>query len=335
MIQDWGTDGIREYHMARLPGSDVWYLTRLMRSDTRTTYQLSPSSSMDRAERAPYQLDPLNPRTFTVFRSEKGPDIVFSLLELPQAPAQPWHRPHPYQPGIVQLHTPWADQRRLWVYRPSQRFATPLPVMVVLDGRLYKDVLNLPNLLDYMIGRGELPPIVALLVDNPDRSELLCQPAFADYLTERVMPWLRTAYPISDDPRQTLAMGSSLGGLAATYLACRHPHAWGNVLSQSGWFRWHPEGDPESNWLARHLAKQPKADVRIWLQVGNLERARMLDGSPCPLEANATLRETLRAKAYDVSYQEYSGGHDASSLEYPLAAALTQILTDPAQGSSG
>src|ERR687892_636802 len=57
VIQDWGADGIREHQMTRLSGSDVWYLTRRMRSDTRTTYQLSPSSSTDPSERAPYLLD--------------------------------------------------------------------------------------------------------------------------------------------------------------------------------------------------------------------------------------------------------------------------------------
>src|SRR5687767_2645340 len=83
VIQDWGTDGIREHHMTRLPESNVWYLTRIMRSDTRTTYQLSPSSSSDPSESAPYQLDPLNSKTFTAYLSETGHDILFSLLELP------------------------------------------------------------------------------------------------------------------------------------------------------------------------------------------------------------------------------------------------------------
>jgi len=62
VIQDWGADGIREHHMTRLPDSDVWYVTRQMRNNTRTTYQLSPSISDDPYQPAPYQLDPLNPK---------------------------------------------------------------------------------------------------------------------------------------------------------------------------------------------------------------------------------------------------------------------------------
>jgi enterochelin esterase family protein len=42
VIQDWGADGIREHGMAHLQGTDIWYKTRLMSSNTRTTYQLAP-----------------------------------------------------------------------------------------------------------------------------------------------------------------------------------------------------------------------------------------------------------------------------------------------------
>jgi len=113
VIQDWGTDGIREHHMALLPESDVWYLTRTMRSDTRTTYQLSPSSATDPGEGAPYQLDPLNSKTFIAYLSETSNNILFSLLELPEAPALPWRQTDLVTAGTVQMHTPFCDQRRL------------------------------------------------------------------------------------------------------------------------------------------------------------------------------------------------------------------------------
>ena len=101
----------------------------------------------------------------------------------------------------------------------------------------------------------------------------------------------------------------------------------GTVFSQTGWFRWRPEGDPEHHWLTRQLAAAPKLRLRFWLQVGNLEVAQMLDGGPSQLAANRNLRDALHAKGYFVAYQEYSGGHDASSLGFPLAQALTEILS--------
>jgi len=328
VIQDWGADGIREHHMTRLPGTDVWYLTRPMRSDTRTTYQLSPSASADPSELGPYQTDPLNPRTFGVSLGENSPDILFSLLELPEAAALPWRLANQLRTGTIQLHTPFADGRRLWTYMPPGSANTPLPVLVVFDGRTYKDRLKLPEMLDYLLENGQIPPVAALMVDNSDRSELQCQPEFADYVANEVVPWLRTTYPVTTDPRQTVVVGSSLGGLAAVFLAFKHPDVFGTVLTQGGWFRWHPEGDPEHHWLARQLAAAPKLPIRFWLQVGNLEVAQMADGGPTQLAANQHLRDVLQAKGYAVSYYDYSGGHDTSSLETPLAQALTEILKD-------
>ena len=38
------------------------------------------------------------------------------------------------------------------------------------------------------------------------------------------------------------------------------------------------------------------------------------------------MRDALLGKGYQVSYQEFSGGHDTTSLEYPLSRALIDIL---------
>jgi enterochelin esterase family protein len=301
-----------------------------MRSDTRTTYQLSPSSSSDRSERVPYQTDPLNPKTFTALLSEGGNDILFSLLELPDAPVLSWRQTSATTPGTVQLHRPFADQRRLWTYMPPSmplsKNTTQVPLLLVFDGRLYKDMLRLPEMLDYLIGRGEMEPVAALLVDNQDRRELQCDTGFAGHIADQVLPWLRSVYPVTSDPSQRVVYGSSLGGLAATFLAYSHPQVFGNVFSQTGWFRWRPDGDPEHHWLARQFAATPKLPLHFLIQVGNLETAQMEDGGPTQLEANRTMHATLQGKGYDVRYQEYSGGHDASSLEFPLAEGLRMLF---------
>jgi enterochelin esterase family protein len=293
VIQDWGADGIREHHMNRLPGSDVWYLTRRMRSDTRTTYQLSPSLSTDPSLPAPYQPDPLNPKIFLQSLSETGSDIPFSLLELPDAPALPWRQTGAAAAGTVQLHQPFADQRRLWVYLPPGGGSKPLPVLVALDGRIYKDHLKLPEILDFLIGTGKIPPVAALMIDNADRSELLCRPEFAGMAAHQILPWFRGTAPVATDPRHTVIMGTSYGGLAAAFLAHQHPAVFVRVFSQTGWFRWRPDGDLEHHWLARQLASAPVLPLRFWLQVGNLETAQMADGGPTQLAANQLFRDTL------------------------------------------
>lgn len=326
VIQDWGADGIREHFMTPLPGTDLWYLTRTMPSDTRTTYQLSPSPDSDSSRLAPYHPDPFNPKIFTTSLSESGPDIYFSLLELPAAPSLPWRQAGSAQAGSVQLYTPFADQRRFWVYLPSGDYTTPLPGLLFLDGRIYKDQFQLAKILDYLITSDHIPPVAALMLDNEDRRELLCRPDFNAYVAQQVMPWFRSTFPVSKEPRQSFAVGSSYGGLGVVYLAYTHPAVFGGILSQTGWFRWHPEDDPAYHWLARQIANGPKVPVRFWLQVGSLETAQMLDGGPSQRDANRFMRDTLLEKGYAVSYEEYSGGHDTTSLEYPLARAVTDML---------
>jgi hypothetical protein len=62
-----------------------------------------------------------------------------------------------------------------------------------------------------------------------------------------------------------------------------------------------------------------------------LEVAQMLDSGPSQLAANRLFRDIVQAKGYDVSYHEYRGGHDTSSLELPLAKALSEIFqSEPA-----
>jgi enterochelin esterase family protein len=328
VIQDWGADQIREHQMARLPETDVWYKTRRFRADTRTTYQLSPSPSADPDTPAPYQTDPLNPKTHVAYLAEPGGnDIVFSLLELPEAPAQPWQALPTWPMGWVQPHTPTGDGRRAWVYTPPAAGAGPYPLLLVFDGRSYKDQVRLPAILDYLIAERRLPPLVALFLDNPERwQELTCRPDFAAYVAGEILPWVRANYPVTSEAAQTAVLGSSLGGLFAAYLGLSYPDLFQVVLSQTGWFRWRPDGDPEFEWLARQFVAAPRLPLRFHLDVGVLENARMLDDGPTQLLANRHMRDVLQAKGYPLDYVEYSGGHDFSSLEYPLAEALVRLL---------
>jgi enterochelin esterase family protein len=327
VVQDWGADGLPEHHMASLPGSDVWHYTRRLPSDTRTSYQLWPLPTPEGEFHL--KLDPLNPRTQLAYLGEDNDDIVFSLLELPDAPAQPWLDAAVPQ-GEVRLYDPAGDGRRVWAYTPPGLAAGPLPLLVFFDGRLSKDMLRVPAMLDYLIAAGRIPPVAALLVDNIDRRELVCDPAFASYIAERIVPWARATFPVRTDAAGTLVSGSSYGGLGAAYLALSYPEIFGLVLSQTGWFRWRPAGDAEFEWLARQVVERPTLPLRFYLDVGMLENARLDDDGPNHLVANRHMRDILRAKGYPVAYVEYHGGHDYSSLANPLVEALALLLGEQA-----
>src|SRR6185436_7479601 len=129
-----------------------------------------------------------------------------------------------------------------WVYTPARQ-TEQYPLLLAFDGSSYKDIL--PEILDYLIDQQQIPPIMALMLDNPDRSELHGNDGFARLVAEQVMDWVRAHYSVSADPRQICISGSSSGGVGAAYIAMRYPHIFGTVLSQTGWFRWSPDSEHE------------------------------------------------------------------------------------------
>ena len=60
---------------------------------------------------------------------------------------------------------------------------------------------------------------------------------YANYLADHLKPFIDSCYRTLSQPQDTMIMGSSHGGLAAFYCACRRPEQFGNVaaLSPSFW----------------------------------------------------------------------------------------------------
>jgi enterochelin esterase family protein len=136
---------------------------------------------------------------------------------------------------------------------------------------------------------------------------------------------------VTRDPQRVTIGGSSYGGLAATCAAYRHPETFGNVLSQSGSYWWTPPPDPskpdtftpgaDPSYVAQLFVNSPKLPLRFYLDAGSLELDRDGDGSSI-LVTNRHLRDVLRAKGYEVFYQEFQGGHDYLSWRGTLADGL-------------
>jgi enterochelin esterase family protein len=314
--------------MECLPDTNVWFKTRIMRSDTRTTYQLAPDPLPEpHHSQVPFIPDPLNPRQYVPFCDEQGFRIKFSLLELPDVSEPAWVHSDAAMKN-VKLHTPFEDRRRIWVYQPDTAQSCDSvehTLLIMFDGRLAKDILDLPSMLQEHMAKQAIRPTIALMIDSEDRSELACKKTFATYIAERVIPWARSTFPVSGLRERTVVAGSSFGGLCAVYVALHYPMVVGRVISPTGWFRWHPEG-AEPVWLAREVIARSVEAVDFYMDVGNLENARMRDGGPSQLDANRHMRDVLCAKGYPVLYREFSGGHDYSSISAPLYEALPHML---------
>lgn len=81
-------------------------------------------------------------------------------------------------------------------------------------------------------------------------------------------------------------------------------------------------------WLASVPAgiAGPRLPLRFALDIGLLETWPPPAGGPSLLAANRRLRDVLRAKGYDVTYTESSGGHGHANWQVTLPEELVALL---------
>ncbi|MFT4241347.1 MAG: DUF3327 domain-containing protein [Acidovorax sp.] len=324
--------------LARLGQSDVWWATFRMPASARLSYRLAPDvprvqgSATDnrRMILATAQRDPLNPRVFPA-RADAALDVYqgASVLELPQAPPQPWVAPRPgVAQGTLTRHEVASrvlgNQRPVWLYRPAG--AAPQALLVLFDAHAYQQDVPTPRIVDNLIADGLIPPTAVVLVSNPSpearATELPPNPLFARFLDEELMPWVR-AQGLARPAAATVIGGSSYGGLASASAALQLPHWFGNVLSLSGSYWWAPPGEIPGH-MMRAYAQAPQRPVRFYLDAGRYEGAR--GGQDGILETNRHLGDVLRAKGYAVTQREHATGHDYLHWQGALGCGLVALL---------
>ena len=333
-----GGGNIAKNQMTRLMDTDLWYKTYRLASDARFTYSLSPNDSLvpledvdekDIAKRvATFRIDPLNKRV-----AIGGGSIV----ELPGAPLPAW--------GVRQPEVPKGrledakikseilkNERRAWVYTPPgyARDGKPYGLIVMFDGPMYTLLIPTPAILDNLLAKSKLPPMVAVILDNPTphsrETEFACYEPYAEFIAKEVIPWVRANYNVTTDPSQTVVSGVSFGGLAAAFIGFRHPEIFGNVICQSGSFWWRPDSENEPEWLTRQFVAGKKLPLRFYLDVGLFETGPTPHGGPDMVTVNRHMRDILKAKGYEVDYSECNCGHDYLHWRGMLPEALMALV---------
>jgi enterochelin esterase-like enzyme len=332
-----------DYKMVRLGNTDVWYRTLKIRRGARFAYQLSPNDPLTFNELsisrvATAQADPLNPRHW--FENPGGTKFEYqSMVELPDAKPQPYIAKRDGVPAgkIEKSRIKSAllgNEHDLSVYTPPgyRRDGQPNSLLIVFDESSYLTLVPTPVILDNLLSEKRIPPMVAVLIANPDQEtrtrELPPNPAFADFLSNELLPWVRQNYNVAKDPSRVVVAGSSFGGIASVYAGLRHPETFGNILCQSGSFWWSapkPEPYAEPNFLAKEFVKSPRLPLRFYMDAGSFE-VDMNGGGGAILEPSRHMRDVLLAKGYEVTYRENVGGHDYLSWRGSLADGLIALV---------
>lgn len=326
--------------MTRLADTDLWYRTDRIPNDSRFTYFFQvnrPLRFPPHAERlpplSPPHADPLNPHKLS------GPER--SLVELPEAPPQPWNEARPgvakgslkerqLQSDVLKDAEPHLESlRKFLVYTPPGYDLLPDKpgLLVMFDGspKIGPD-MPVPVILDNLIAEKRIPPLVAVFIyQTAERDrEVGCSEPFGRFVASELVPWVQKHYHVTNDPHRIIVCGASGGGLMAGFCGLRYSGTFGNVLSLSGGFGWWPGSleeklDDEPGWLTRQFVNSPAVPVRFFLAAGKFENYFFPYNL---LVENRRLRDVLLAKGHDVHYAEFSGRHDPVCWRGPFVDGL-------------
>jgi enterochelin esterase-like enzyme len=225
-------------------------------------------------------------------------------------------------------------QHTYWVYVPAQyRPSAPASLMIFNDGQAFKNMegdLRVPNVLDNLIWRREIPVMLAVFI-NPGRTPEQPEPTpqewgdrttnrpteynslddkYARVIVDELLPALEKDYTISKDPEHRGIGGASSGAIAAFTVAWERPNHFRKVLSLIGSFVNLRGGHAYAD-IVRKSEKKP---IRIYMQDGrndNRERGRggAYDETRDWFLQNVRLARALTEKGYDVNSQWGIGRH--------------------------
>ncbi len=228
--------------------------------------------------------------------------------------------------GEVRIFANWAEsavypqtRRDMWVYRPHALPPDSSPgLMIFQDGGAYLDrkgAVRAPQVLDTLIARGSLPPVVAVFIDpgsatpagGGDQRSVeydTLNGRYSTFLLDEVLPFVEReiGQRLPQDPRYRLVAGISSGGICAFTAAWLHPEAFGLVLSHCGSFT-NIRGGHNYAYLVR---SDPPKPIKVFLTSGAQDLDHAVGNWPL---ANHEMAAALDFAGYDYRFEFGEGGH--------------------------
>jgi enterochelin esterase family protein len=311
-------------NLRRLADTDLWHATIELPEGSRVEYQFEVVRGGVREE---YLNDPLNPRL------AHGPFGSQSVAAASGYVVPSWTLPDPEaRPGTIDSISmrSRALRREQWIrlYRPARfREVRRYPLLIVHDGDDYLNYAAAKTVLDNLIHRGEVAPLVAAFIPPGNRLvEYANHAPHARFVARELVPYLTEELPLLDLPDGWCLMGSSFGGVASLSTAVRYPSVFGSLLLESGSFVFTDIGaehgggpvfDPVVKFVNGYRARPRVVADRIYQTCGIYEPL---------ITPNRSMVSTFRDTGMDVRYVEARDGHNWENWRDRLRDALTWIF---------
>ncbi|NNF50850.1 MAG: enterochelin esterase [Gammaproteobacteria bacterium] len=226
--------------------------------------------------------------------------------------------------------TSFGDTREIDIYLPARyRSSRRYPLLIVHDGHDYLQYSDLRIVLDNLIHRLEIPPMIVALTTSPDRlKEYSGDERHANFICKELLPELLRELPISDEPQSRALMGASFGAVATLHAAWRNPGCFDRLLLQSGSFAFSDIGDhdrsaafdPVVRFVNKFRDDPGQPAQKIYMSCGVYESLIYENRSMVPL---------LQAHEMQVRYEEVRDAHNWENWRDRMRMGLSWLFPGP------
>jgi gluconolactonase len=232
------------------------------------------------------------------------------------------------------------------VYVPAQYDAhKPAPLMIFLDGSGFlRSSERAPVVLDNLIAKHDLPPLIGIFVDPgilptlsdqaQNRYERIFEydsmsDRYSRFLLQELIPQVGKKYSLSNDPNDRALCGVSTGAVGAFMAAWNRPDQFHRVLSFIGTYV-SMKGADSLPALVRKTEPKP---IRVFMQDGTQDH--IVPAEPYGISYagswpinNQVMFQALQYSGYDVKLVMGEGGHNMNQGAAILPDALRWLWRD-------
>lgn len=308
----------------RVGHTDFWYHTLELPPQSRVEYKLE----VILGGVGTWIRDPLNPN---LAHDPFGANSVAHGQGY-KTPGWTEHDPEA-RPGTMvetQLENTPLGTQRVSIYLPARfRESRRYPLLIVHDGGDYMRYAALKTVLDNLIHRLEVAPLVAAVTHPGDRiGEYPNNPLHAAFIAEHLLPFMESRYPLYAAPAARCLMGASFGGVASLSTAWRYPGTFGRLLLQSGSFAFTDIGESKRGPVFARVVEFVNAfrespgrpSDKVYLSCGTYESL---------IYENRSLVPLLQSTGMEVKYEEARDGHNWENWRDRLRSGLSWLFPGP------
>ena len=313
-FNNWSGNSSIDNKGTKLPGTNIWYWKTTFPNDARLDYKITIDED--------WILDPVNPHYqwsgFGPNSEIRMPDYEAEPLteRIPEATKGNFHPPK----FIQSTHMGYDIAYRVYIPNGYEAMED-LPVLYTTDGHEYSDDRLGASIivLDNLIHLGEIEPVIVVFVDPRDPNDQ-AQNRRADefgnnenylkFFTDELIPAVDNSFKTNPVADERAILGTSLGGLNATYFGFMRPDIFGKMAIQAPAF-WYRE---EIYDLVRNTTLD---NPDIYMSVGtigdNTEDARKM-------------KAIFEEKGLNFSYTEVNEGHSWGAWSAQMDDILIQFF---------